>query len=251
MNFGLVIGCPWRSLSLGIFVLRAQFQCRLFLMVQALIFGAQVVLLVLSCGLFASCLGVLPGLFLALSVLIIADFVLLGGRSAVMVLLLGLVRAASELLLTELLGLFRYPPESGRALLAGTLPHGYCAARFACSTRTWRLPVSGHVVDLVTACVGAVREDIVAGADQKVHWVSGSGLGRKRIRQNRKTPAHLAGCVWFNSRPSVWKRLRHVGFSNVSIPDHKRRRGDQDNEGCNPASPGLHDFLNRLSAVPG
>ena len=37
-----------RRLSLGIFVLRAQFQCRLFLLVQALIFGAHVVLLVLS-----------------------------------------------------------------------------------------------------------------------------------------------------------------------------------------------------------
>ena len=37
------------------------------------------------------------------------------------------------------------------------------------------------------------------------------------------------------SRPRVWKRLRHVGFSNVSILDLKRRRGDQDNEGSNPA----------------
>ena len=24
------------------------------------------------------------------------------------------------------------------------------------------------------------------------------------------------------------------GFSSVSIPDHKRRRGDQDDSGCNP-----------------
>ena len=38
--------------------------------------------------------------------------------------------SASELFLNELLGLFRYPPGSGRALLAGTLPLRYCAARF-------------------------------------------------------------------------------------------------------------------------
>ena len=49
----------------------------------------------------------------------------------------------------ELLGLFRYPPRSGRALLAGTLPLRYCAARFACRVPTWRLPASGHVARLV------------------------------------------------------------------------------------------------------
>ena len=49
--------------------------------------------------------------------------------------------SASELFLNELLSLFRYPPRSGRALLNGTLPLRYCAARFAYSTPTWRLPV--------------------------------------------------------------------------------------------------------------
>ena len=39
--------------------------------------------------------------------------------------------SASELFLNELLSLFRYPPRSGRALLNGTLPLRYCAARFA------------------------------------------------------------------------------------------------------------------------
>ena len=71
--------------------------------------------------------------------------------------------SASELFLNELLGLFRYPPGSGRPLLAGTLSLRYCAARFAYSTPTWRLPVIGHVVDLVTAGVDAVREAIVDG----------------------------------------------------------------------------------------
>ena len=92
--------------------------------------------------------------------------------------------SASELFLDELLGLFRYPPGSGRALLAGTLLLRCCAARFACRTPTWWLPVSGHVVGLVAA--GATVAD---GARQEVHWVSGSGPGRKRIRLNRKSPS--------------------------------------------------------------
>ena len=92
---------------------------------------------------------------------------------------------------------------------------------------TWRLSVSGHVVDLVTAAADVGREVVAGGAFQAVHWVSGSGPQRKRIRLNRKTPAHLAGFM-VQSRPRVWKRLRHVGLSSVFIPDHKRRRGDQD-----------------------
>ena len=44
--------------------------------------------------------------------------------------------SASEPFLNELPGLFRYPAGSGRALLAGTLPLRYSAARFACSTPT-------------------------------------------------------------------------------------------------------------------
>ena len=102
---------------------------------------------------------------------------------------------------------------------SSTLSLRCCAARFACRTPTWRLPVSGHVVELVT---------------DAVHWVSGSGTGRKRVRLNRKTPAHLAGLM-VHSRPRVWKRLRRVGHSSVSIPDHKRRRGDQDRGGSHPA----------------
>ena len=47
MNFVLARGSPWRRLTLVIFVQDAQFQCRLFLLVQALTFGALVVLLVL------------------------------------------------------------------------------------------------------------------------------------------------------------------------------------------------------------
>ena len=136
--------------------------------------------------------------------------------------------------MNELLGLFRYPPGSGRALLAGTLPLRYCAACFACKTPTWRLPVPGHVVGLVTASVGAVREVVADGGCREVLWVRSSGPGRKRIRLNRKTHAHLAGFA-VQSRPRAWKRLHHVGISGVSIPDHKRRRRDQDDGESIPA----------------
>ena len=58
-----------------------------------------------------------------------------------------------------------------------------------------------------------------------VHWISGSGPGRKRFRLNRKTPAHLVGLL-IHSRPRVWKRLHHKGISGSSLPDHTRRRCD-------------------------
>ena len=151
-----------------------------------------------------------------------------------MVQLLGLVKALLSLFLNEILGLFQYPPGSGRALLAGTLPPRCCAARFACRSPTWRFPNSGHVAGLITAVFGVVEEAFVGCAVHEVSWVSGSGPGRKRIRLNRETPAHLVVSM-VQSRPRVWKRLRHVGHSSVSFPDPKRRRGDQDDGGCNPA----------------
>ena len=86
--------------------------------------------------------------------------------------------------------------------------------------------------------VTAVHEASGANGDEvsrrEVHWVSGSDPGRKRIRLNRKTPAHLAGFM-IHSRPRVWKRLRHVGFSGISMRDHTRRRCDQAYEGSTPA----------------
>ena len=117
------------------------------------------------------------------------------------------------------MSLFRYPSKSGRALLNGTLPLRYCAARFAESTPTWRLPVSGHVERLITSHSGAgdCRVKVF-----RVHPGSGSGPARKRFRLNRETPGHLAGFL-SHSRPRVWKRLRHVGFSGLSMPDHTRR----------------------------
>ena len=231
MNFGQVRASLWRRLLLVIFDQVAQFQCRLFLFVQALIFWR-------SCrfiGALMRSLCLLPGglgRFLPCS--IDANHCRLrhiGWEKSGHGLTSRPRESASEPFLDELLRLFRCPPGSGRALLAGTLPLWCCAARFACRTPTWLLPVSGHVVGLH---VGAVPEAIVDGASREVHWASGSGPQRKRIRLNRKTPAHLAG-IMVESRPRVWKRLRHVGLSSVSIPDHKRRRGDQDDRGNIPA----------------
>ena len=69
----------------------------------------------------------------------------------------------------------------GGKSVAGTLPLRYCTARFACRAPTWRLPDSGQVAGLVTADLGVAEDDGVEGAGGEVHWVSGSGPGRKRI----------------------------------------------------------------------
>ena len=67
------------------------------------------------------------------------------------------------------------------------------------------------------------RGDEVVGL--RVFRGFGSGSVRKRFRLNRKTPAHLVG-ISAHSCPRVWKRLRQVGFSDLSMPDHTRRRCD-------------------------
>ena len=119
-------------------------------------------------------------------------------------------------------------------MLNGTLPLRYCAARFAHSTPTWRLPASGHVARLVAASSDAAGDRGDEVLSLGVHRVSGSGPVRKRFRLNRKTPAHLVG-VLIHSRPRVWKRLRHIGFSGLSMPDHTRRRCDHAFGGTAPA----------------
>ena len=132
--------------------------------------------------------------------------------------------SASELFLNELLSLFRYPSKSGRALHHGTLPLRYCAARFAHSTPTWRLPASGQVSRLIAdnyEGAGSCRAEVM---DLRLR-VSWSGPFRRRFRLNRKTTAHLAGLL-IHSRPRVWKRLRQDDFSGSSLPDHTRRRCD-------------------------
>ena len=77
----------------------------------------------------------------------------------------------------------------------------------------------------------------------------------KRIRLNRKPPAHLVGRS-MHSRPRVWKRLHCSGYPGVSGVDCKERRCNQHDEGVSlcssqnwsrlisgerrPTSPGLH-----------
>ena len=142
--------------------------------------------------------------------------------------------SSSGLFLDELFGLFRYPPRSGRALLTGTLPLRYCAARFACKTPIWRLPVSGHVARLV-----AIHCEAAGGSGNEVSssgvlCVSGSGMVRIRIRLNRKTTAHLVG-FGIQCRPRVWKRLCPVESSFFIAPDLERRCSDQDHADLVPA----------------
>ena len=152
----------------------------------------------------------------------------------VMVLLLDRERERvllSFFFLKELLGLFRYPLGSGRALLAGTLPLRYSAARFANRTPTWRLPVFGHVFGLAAA--GVVQEAFADGR-QEVHWVSGSEPGRKRIRQNRKNTLHTSLVSWVHIVHVCGRGCVDVGHSSVSFPDPKRRLCDQDDEGYVP-----------------
>ena len=91
-------------------------------------------------------------------------------------------------------------------MLAGTLPLRYCAARFAYMTPTWRLPVSGHVVDLVTATVGAVREAFVDGAAHEVFWVTGfrSRTEENLTKQkNSSTPRGIHGSISSTSLEEV------------------------------------------------
>ena len=150
--------------------------------------------------------------------------------------------SASEPFLNVLLGLFQYPPRSGRALLAGTLPLRYCAARFACRVPTWRLPVSGHVARLVAIYCEAADD-------------SGDEVSRLRIRLNRKTPAREVIDSLSSTR---FGRDCVIGFSGISMPDHTRgvviklMRGQLllktglglgNSLGlCRPTSPGLHVF---------
>ena len=145
--------------------------------------------------------------------------------------------SASEPFLNELLSLFRYPPGSGRALLAGTLPLRFCAARFAGRTWTWRLPVPGHVAGLVTASSGVVPEVLARDEDH----------------------GGVTGFVVVQSRPRVWKMLSHVGpfvflFLIERRGDAIRILGDMillksglgwDNSLglCTPTSPGGARFL--------
>ena len=59
--------------------------------------------------------------------------------------------------------------------------------------------MSGHVACLVTADHEVSGDDCAEVSGREVHWVSGSGPGRKRIRLNRKRPCTPR---WFSD--SMW-----------------------------------------------
>ena len=59
-----------------------------------------------------------------------------------------------------------------------------------------------------------------------LHWVSGSGPGRKEFDLTEKT-LHTSRVSQFN-HGHVCGRDCIVVLSSVSLPDHKRRRRDQD-----------------------
>ena len=127
------------------------------------------------------CLVGFVGLCLAPLVLIIVGFVILVGKSVVIVLLLDLVRLPLSFSWMSFWDYFVILLGLDVLSLAGTLPLRYCAARFACKTPTWRLPVSGHVARLVAIYCEAAGGDGSEVSSSGVHWVSGSGPGRKRI----------------------------------------------------------------------
>ena len=157
---GLVRGWSWRRPFSGIGGLDAQFQCRLFRVVQALIFGVPAGSLGALFGLRA-----LPGGF---GRFLPSDI----GANHCRLRHIGWEKcghgltsrpreSASERFLNELLVLFRYP--AGSALLEGTVPPRYCAGRFASRIPSWRLAVHGHVAGLVAEEGGREEGDVEGG----------------------------------------------------------------------------------------
>ena len=132
----------------------------------------------------------------------------------------------------KFLVLFGHPDRSAAALLAGVLPLRYCSARCACKLPTWRLPDRGRVRELVPEGVDGARVVGSDGVDGDLFLPSvglaGGSFGNrvlggfKRIRLNRKTPAHLVrvgNCESSKSRSKVWKRLRVSGAHWCSVCD--------------------------------
>ena len=97
----------------------AQFQCRLFLWVQALILGARACSLVVSFEFCVVCLGAWLGFCLVVLGRIIVACGMLAGKNVVMDLLLGLGKHRILSSWSLFWGVFGYPAGSGRMLLTG------------------------------------------------------------------------------------------------------------------------------------
>ena len=154
MSCGLVRGWFWKRLFLCIVGQVAQFQCRLFLLVQALIFGDLV-------GVFGALFRALVGLPCGIRRFVSCDL----GANHCRLRHLGWEKcgrgltsrpreSASEGLLNELLVLFGYTSGSAAGLLGAELPLRYCSGNFSCRVPTWGLPARGHVQGLVAEFAG-------------------------------------------------------------------------------------------------
>ena len=108
--------------------------------------------------------------------------------------------SGSAVFLSELQVPFKCPP--GSALLDGTLPLRYCAARFASKFPTWCVPPGGGVADLVDE--RGERRLVLLMFLVVLRLTGLTGLvGVKRVQPNRKTPAHrVRKCfVWTPHQP--------------------------------------------------
>ena len=232
-------GFVLKLLFLSLVGLGVQFQCRLFLLVQALTFGVLVDFI----GAIFRALRMLPGgLGRFLPGSIGANHCRLrhiGWGKCCHGLTSRPRETSSVWFLDELLVLFGYRAASGVDLLAGTLPLRYFSESFARKVPSWCLPERGNVAKFL-ASGGLVRDGpsalSAALGGVGVCLASGSGGGVKRVRLYRKTPAHLArqGVSGVQVRPRVWKRLRDPLGSDSGLPGVKFLKVHQEAEGHDP-----------------
>ena len=175
---GLGRGFFWRTLFLVISGLGAQFQCRLFLLVHALIFGAPAGSLVECSGLWVLCLEGMAGLRLAILEPFIVDWGTLAGKSALM---------------GSLLGLGKPPQSSSAALLEGTLPSGL-PARFL--LRGFLLSEALLASSLrAVRRLGVVRVVLDGNLGGSESGLSRRGVKRVRLSRKKTQPVRLFRCA--------------------------------------------------------
>ena len=186
MSSGLGRGLFWRRPFLALNGLVAQFQCRLFLLVQALTFGAPEGSLVECSGLWVFCLEDQTEAFWW-----------------------GKVRLwASGDFLSPLFGCAScsiwFPLKVWCCAAGSNRPLRYCTASFDCKVPTWRLPPVGSVAGLlaeggegvravrVAPCADAPGGDVVLGGNLGGGESALSRRGFKRVRLSRILPASEA-----------------------------------------------------------